>query len=707
LEDINGDGLLDYVRLDAPGGGGGIQAYKNKMLGFAHWANAQGVWQGTNQTDLARTRVETTAMTTNHQFITAGEREAWARRFDFDHDGRVDAYIDPPDAQSLGPVFFNTGGVMAQKGVHPPANHDAAIRQHATTYPSPLPGRSVWESKSDFTDLDGDGLPEGVSWNGTTMQRSLPPVNGMPPRLLVAVSNGRGLTTTIRYAALSDSTVVNNDPDNGTASPRTQWVVKSVSTEDDFESTGPTDPTTTYFYNDPWYGPDDEQRYSFRGFQEITATGPSGSKTVERYSFTPDWSGRLDKTLVKDENGDVHTIAETTWEARSLFAGALTTYHATIARSWACNNGATETSCKATPAGFTRSDITWTALASTTSTGGPAQLYVETAKTSQDSEAYDDGDRRSTTTFELHSDATSYRLRDKVLESWVRTSSGDQRFRHTKKDWDSTHSKLEYETVTLNATDGATTKRDYDATGLVTGVTKPKQYAGSATKTITEYDQRKLFPIKTTNELGHQSERDYEYGTGAVLEERGPNYRNCASTQGCPSIANLPERDGKKTTIDGLGRPLELAITSMYPGYPQVYAWSTIEKFVYVDTPTASPTNVTHQQLIAFDDTRWTTERTDLDGHGRPIKTVESVNGTAPVDAVTTYDYDIEGKLVAVSVPDPTQNSTAQVTFTYTFDSLGRPTAIRRPDAVAAADRSGIDVSYNGLVEVRAEKVPV
>src|SRR5690606_28606737 len=40
-----------------------------------------------------------------------------------------------------------------------------------------------------------------------------------------------------------------------------------------------------------------------------------------------------------------------------------------------------------------------------------------------------------------------------------------------------------------------------------------------------------------------------------------------------------------------------------------------------------------------------------------------------------------------------------RVTYTYTFDSLGRPTQVRRPDG-APGVASGVDFTYNGLETV-------
>lgn len=101
----------------------------------------------------------------------------------------------------------------------------------------------------------------------------------------------------------------------------------------------------------------------------------------------------------------------------------------------------------------------------------------------------------------------------------------------------------------------------------------------------------------------------------------------------------------------------------------------------------------------------WKQEKTELDGHGRPIRTTVFTQGTAPADQVTSYAYRHDGTLQSVSVPDPTANDTSVVTYTYGFDSLGRPASIRRPDHASASQQSGIDITYDGLTQTSTEVV--
>jgi YD repeat-containing protein len=58
-----------------------------------------------------------------------------------------------------------------------------------------------------------------------------------------------------------------------------------------------------------------------------------------------------------------------------------------------------------------------------------------------------------------------------------------------------------------------------------------------------------------------------------------------------------------------------------------------------------------------------------------------------------------------VKIPDPSANGAQTVEFTYTYDSLGRPTGMRRPDTSVVTDQSGVNISYDGLTTTTTEVV--
>ena len=153
--------------------------------------------------------------------------------------------------------------------------------------------------------------------------------------------------------------------------------------------------------------------------------------------------------------------------------------------------------------------------------------------------------------------------------------------------------------------------------------------------------------------------------------------------------------------MDGFGRPIERWDTFSHDG--SVYTLYQVATTTYVD---AAPTSVTNRVRLDVSPTSlWTAETTELDGHGRPIKTTVRAQGSAPHDHVTTFVYRDDGTLQTVSVPDPTANDTSVVSYTYGFDSLGRATSIRRPDTAEPAGRSGVDIAYDGVSQTATEGV--
>ena len=118
------------------------------------------------------------------------------------------------------------------------------------------------------------------------------------------------------------------------------------------------------------------------------------------------------------------------------------------------------------------------------------------------------------------------------------------------------------------------------------------------------------------NELGHQRDYVFEYGTGRQLQTDGPNVRTC--TTNCPPRNPIyPVKEQDKIRVDGLGRPIERWDTFSHDG--SVYTLYQVATTSYVD---AAPTSVTNRVRLDVSPTSlWTAETTELDGHGRPIKT--------------------------------------------------------------------------------------
>jgi len=398
-------------------------------------------------------------------------------------------------------------------------------------------------------------------------------------------------------------------------------------------------------------------------------------------------------------------MTRTTWEERSLFGGAIQTYHPTVSERFTCANGQTEATCTAqTAPGYTRTTSTWTALASTTG-AGPPLLWQVTGELVQAASAASDGDREAVHTFALDADGATYRLRPLTTTRSYRDGGAMRMYGKAAKTWDPTYRVALTDEVWLDADDAnrAVARSVYDMdTGNVLEHWKPEQNAANSTHASFTYDRRKLFAVGEVNELGHRRDFVFDYGTGARVQTDGPNVRSC--TRSCPSDALHPIREQHRVKIDGLGRPLEQWETIGDPG--DLYTLVLVGTTSYVDLVTASaPTSVTSRHRIEHDGTTWTEETTELDGHGRPIRKTVAAQGSAPADPITTFVYRRDGTLEAASVPDPTANDARTVRYTYAFDSLGRPISIRRPDAASPVAQSGVDIAYDGMTKTTTEVV--
>ena len=726
LFDVNGDGMPD------------------------HWTTTDNVTAtieindglGFLQTGLTTTRRPTTDglpaacgySTTNnpsgYPFVLVGRRVDSTRVFDIDLDGRADVLAgaapqscDSSTAAVSSNAYLNQGlDFGASAGVIGDPSGVAHTIFTGTTESYPFATSSVdyttWEIRSDMVDLDGDGIPEGVNFgDGSSPHLALTHVATptQPPRLLVAIDNGRGGRTTAAYASMSNAAAVAQDASQGKAMPHTQWVVQTLTSRNDVPTTDTNVNTTSYFYKDPHFGVDDQGRYAFRGFEEVTTTAQSGAKTVQRYSYSPDWSGRLATTLVvpAEAPSEVRSIDETAFESHGLFCHTVlgvqtcnvTTFHASYIDHWTCSNGQDEATCRTSAPAFTRSVPTMTELWSSTDGSGP-YVWKATSVRLQSSTTPSDGDRIEDTTYTFAADATNYRLLTASVTKSVITSGEPVMYGKTAHSFDSSNRVALTDQVWVDDVDAhrAITRRDYDLmTGNVMARWKPVQNAVNGASETYDYDSRKLFvsadhlePTPNTP-VGEEHDYVYEYGTGTKLQTLGPNLAPCFAYPtyfpGCPT--GTPPKEDHRVRVDGLGRVIERYETFMNDGGSS-YQSFLVETSSYFD---GVGSYVVHQSAINGGlngaPVQYAQDRTDVDGLGRPIKKTVYTFGWTVTDAITTYTYANDGTLVAVTMPDPGASDASTVTYTYSYDSLGRAVSLRRPDPTS--DRSGVDIAYDGL----------
>ena len=678
LVDLNGDGLQDYYVRD-----------QDTEVVKVHWNNGSGFRADSEPlngiTSVSRTSFQADVVWYPDDWIVAGAATKRTWLADHDDDGRPDlVHSQSSDGVLWGSlsVRFNNGANLL--GGYAPSGEELDVLWGQETVADLAGEVPQWRTLGEVLDLDGDGSAEEVWVAGNVIQKRGRPAGAPPARLMTGVDNGLGLHVGVDYVPLSDSTIVTTQPESRRASPQTKWVVKSLTTTDDFMPAG-SESVVTYKYTYPIWRPDDRGEWGFRGFEKVRTTNPRGAYTEEVFGYNVDWSGRLVETITvptEDQPSDARSptaITSTEWARYSLFSGQLVTFHPTITRTITCNRGQPELGCRSNPAALQKSEQVWTAQ------GG--LLYAKTSDKLQDSETQDGGDRFTTTSYGLISDLDDYRLRPTHVESRVLDGAAQTIYAATSTLWFNEYREARQEIVWLDDATTATTVRTYDAVGNVETVQKPEQAASGGPVTTFVFDDVKRFVRSTINELGHVIEAHYEPGTGVTLRTIGPNTHACHPSS-CG--ANLG-REEVRTDVDGLGRPLATWVSrDAAPGYSLV----KVSEVSHVDQPsgTTTPTSTTTRNLIDWGGVSWTEERASFDGHGRLI---ESLVATTP-QARTTYAYDEDGTLAAVTLPDPS-GASATVTYRYTFDSLGRATGIERPDG------SGSELAYDGTVHTSSE----
>ncbi len=720
LMDLTGDGLPDLTwkynlsqfdpgrnalpTWDTVSASDAVYLYRNGGLGFS-WSRVGSLVPITDL--LANSGAGVQAFSRSHYdstisapgpsgFSTAGVRVNRASLRDLDVDGRPDLVESTWDsfiqAWTEPKAHVNIGGRLLLPQALPLEVRERAVEETRAFEAGVLPTSSnTWAATKSLIDLDGDGLVE--AWHASISPDLLTEFrdgDSQPLRRLRRIENGRGRTIDVIYAATStaDTSVVIQAPAAQKALPESRWVVQRIETKDRWDAdVGRTD----YQYTHPVWNQDDEGRWGFRGFEAVTATLPSQAKVTERYDYTVDWSGRL-KTTLRYPAGPAatpHTIEEMTWAPYQLFGGALKTFHATAKRTWTCSNSQTETACRAYPSSLGVTLTQWAPQADATSL---PRLYVKSYEFTQDSEVADDGDRYTFTGYALLAESGLYRLQPttKALLQYQGAVPTWQGYEVTTFDAGNRHATSQRTFFGVNAgspdyATSAVTTWDYLPSGPRMWQRLPNQQPAGPREEYT-YEATQRFVVSTSNQRGHVTTAEYEPGTGAQLWQAGPNQVSCGA--GCVNT------ETRWTDVDGLGRPIATHVNRSNGGA----AWvkTKIGEAIYTDSMVGGTrTKVVERALVSYTTGQWTETETQLDGRGRPVVVNVKTGASSPV-ATTTYDYDHRGHVVTMTAPDPSASpgQVAYVTYTNTYDSLGRPTSMRRPAVGAVA--AGIDLSYDG-----------
>ncbi|RZU35576.1 glycohydrolase toxin TNT-related protein [Edaphobacter modestus] len=739
LVDINGDSLPDYVVQERLDNQQILAAYFNTGSGF----------------ELTRTRLSTAIPTISREESVVLKTEplggnleiGWSksvlRSFDFDSDGLVDVVgLPSPDKNQRNPwaTASRTVAVNVNQGdfFHAVAPTPATNAWHDGLAHIVLSNGAKWRNASDARDLNNDGLPDSFPNVGALGTACAPTEEGggfdqyaydlcgtsrdvlhdpgdaagQGLRFLRSVNNGRGLNVRFEYGSSADGDLIERDGDSILGSP--MWVVKRMTVEPGPSASGgaAVASTTSYSYTSPVVNRDPHGRYGFRGFkevQQVSALNASGhgTRTVDRYAYDLDHSGRLREQLVFDETGDLLSLESHDWRAGHLLGMAVSVYldvdtrqHTCDATTQALPAGAQEDDCR-TRGALRRTTRSYqpklaTSLAYSTMTTSDLPTAGAVAAPGASTIMYVlRGERQTESAAPAAPDDRGAALGETVLyaaDRYQLLSTDVRRYRATGASWSNAklvgRSRVKYDasdfgtpiesTVWSSPTRSATTRAQFDTmSGNRTHVQKPEQAEDDLWSEV-RYDEYGVHPAELRNELvtgtssAHVVWVLHDLHTGALVRREGP-----IQSQGTPV---------ELTRYDGLGRVKTIERTTD-PGFTV----RVVQSVTYDDA--VVPNRVTTDSKL--DHAAGTSVRRDVtfDGLGRPL--VERLQTGAGTWQASSYVYDAGGNAVSYATPSPTGTGTA--TYAYQHDAMGR---VLLADAPGTSDWS---FTYDGLATTRRQ----
>ncbi|MEM7133158.1 MAG: RHS repeat-associated core domain-containing protein [Chloroflexota bacterium] len=737
IADMTGDGLPDFVVANRDTGQ--LEAHLNTGSSFLdepfllnHEADA-----------LDRTQIDYRA---DGGVLVGDSGNRGQRRtlVDLDQDGLTDilTFVDagPGDAEDITrphKVFaaFNLGAAFSDPQELPqawlPAKRLFAAEQ------------GNWELKSDFVDVNGDGLLDLATWNGQTLNYISSPGLAPASDLLRSVENGRGMKITFDYKPTSDPEVVGCISADCSDShlPHVNWVVSALEVDPGFDA-----PTmrTEYTYAEPRYlstqaTTNQPEPARFAGFRWTDSRGKTATDVTRRWVRTryvhealdPDgelvaaphsrlheqWTYRF-----KGNETHLHQYQVRSHSHHLLFGNAQTQV-VLPSKTLTCTtrlDHRTPEQCMDQADHVLRTEQEWTGYEPSTwddpieacdpstnsCTPNPTyEIFAKTADLRGVGTTPSIGDRRAEYAYQIRYGQSlssgnciptlegcqefpdppphDYRVLLRKTTRYEQTAESEQQMVARV---DTAYGTLTGRPLTTRVYQGedlyAQTAYTHDeATGNRTGIKKPMQHTSNGSS-------------NTATTFAHDSHKLYVDQTTNELGHEVHTQTDVAT--GALLQRQGPNRKGnvwdeERWAIDGFGRVLSHS-TSI--DYSRSYQLREVARYTYADRQFFNHNEAVYvetERLRDFSGERWIHNQQKMDGLGRVTTTVQHMpDGRRPT---TTYRYDDLGNLRTLDVPDPSQaDGNATVRYTYYYDSLGRLIRFARPDA-----GNGLSISYVGL----------
>ncbi|WP_282611156.1 RHS repeat-associated core domain-containing protein [Pelagibius sp. Alg239-R121] len=618
--DVNGDGLADWVR-----------AYKdgNGSINQATWLNSGTGWVLTPSYNLPDVIEDKSKNLERGEFV------------DVNGDGLVDwvrAYKDAA-ATIKQATWLNSG-----KGWVFTTSYDL---------PDVIEDKPKDLKRGEFVDANGDGLADWVraymDSAGTIKQATWLGL-AKTPDTLISVTGSLGRVASVTYKPLTDDTVYSKD--SGALFPErdiqvSAHVVSQISRDDGLGGQKATD----YTYAGGRYH---DQGRRFLGFREMTATDvQTGNVTTTTYERDYRYSGFVKENKIAIANGALLEKTTYTWAStETAVTGQPSIVFPHLAQStterYEINDGDGNSPLISETVANTFDSYGNPTLIVGTTTGYPAAGDTETFTTT------------STNTFT--NDTTNWLIGQRTRTEVAKSRYGGSAVTRTMS-WvyDVTTGRVTQEVIEPDtSTHKLTRDYSYDVFGNLTGTTISGGNIATRT-TSAAYDSNGLLMVSASNALGHGENRTMDARYGVTTSQTDPNLLTTTW------LYDGFGRRTKELRADGTETQYNYELCSG-AGNPCTAPAGTIYLIESQDFLTAGQTAISGKSITYFDKlNRKLRSETEGFANGSKIH----------VDS----KYNVRGFIEEVSRPYFAGTAAANIKWTKTFyDVVGRRLNLIEPD---------------------------